>query len=277
MNYYEILGVATTSEPEVIEAAYRTLMKKYHPDRQRGNHIGANRRASELNEAYHVLSNPQRRQSYDCEMGKRPTIKQNEEGNKVEVSKGTNNSESAGIFSEILSPGPEIGPFYRPKKGLMILAGIIAPTLAIFYISTTYSSPSSAQPTDKSPEIPAKLIGNRLSVFCITNNTLNSVTYRVKWDGDIAESYELRPGYQKLHSYPYASNAVVSFSDNESNLGVSVNYVPVELLQSVKVNSIQSSTPASCVSKYVFEYKDLLQDGEQRSRYSRFGLYQSQN
>ena len=55
MNYYDILGVTETSEPEVIEAAYRALMKKYHPDRWTGEAERAENRAKLINEAYTAL------------------------------------------------------------------------------------------------------------------------------------------------------------------------------------------------------------------------------
>lgn len=47
-NYYEILQVTADAEPEVIEAAYKRLAFKYHPDRNPGSADG---RMRELNEA----------------------------------------------------------------------------------------------------------------------------------------------------------------------------------------------------------------------------------
>ena len=55
MNYYDILGVTETSEPEVIEAAYRALMKKYHPDRWTGEAERAENRAKLIDKAYTAL------------------------------------------------------------------------------------------------------------------------------------------------------------------------------------------------------------------------------
>lgn len=63
MNFYKILQVTEDAEPEVIEAAYRRLSTKYHPDR---NHSpNAETRMKELNEAYSVLGDPIRRREYD--------------------------------------------------------------------------------------------------------------------------------------------------------------------------------------------------------------------
>ena len=62
-DYYAILQVHPRAEPEVIEAAYRRLSRKYHPD-VRGQ-ADAGHRMRELNEAFEVLSDPARRRAYD--------------------------------------------------------------------------------------------------------------------------------------------------------------------------------------------------------------------
>jgi hypothetical protein len=62
-SLYQVLNVAASAEPEVIEAAYRTLMKKYHPDRAGESALRS--KASEINAAYSVLRDPHRRADYD--------------------------------------------------------------------------------------------------------------------------------------------------------------------------------------------------------------------
>ena len=59
-NYYDILEVSPRARPEVIEAAYRTLMKSYHPDKGNDGRV-----ALELNEAKEVLLDQKRRKEYD--------------------------------------------------------------------------------------------------------------------------------------------------------------------------------------------------------------------
>mgnify|MGYP001613465084 FL=1 len=62
-DYYAILQVDPRAEAEVIEAAYRRLAAKYHPD---VNHSPeALQRMKLLNAAYAVLSNPEKRNAYD--------------------------------------------------------------------------------------------------------------------------------------------------------------------------------------------------------------------
>ena len=54
-NYYEILEVDKNASEEVIEKAYKTLAKKYHPDLQ--NNSDCQDKMRQINEAYEILSN----------------------------------------------------------------------------------------------------------------------------------------------------------------------------------------------------------------------------
>ncbi len=60
-DYYLILQVQPSAEPEVIQAAYRRLARKYHPDVEENSPV----QMQELNEAYEVLSDPAKRADYD--------------------------------------------------------------------------------------------------------------------------------------------------------------------------------------------------------------------
>lgn len=68
-DYYKILEISPTASVEVLTQAYRTLVKKHHPDRyyssshkqQMGRHLQL------INEAYTILSDPKRREQYDTD------------------------------------------------------------------------------------------------------------------------------------------------------------------------------------------------------------------
>ncbi len=62
-DYYEILGVPRTATAEDLKAAYRKLAKQYHPDVNK--EAGAEEQFKEINEAYAVLSDEQKRAAYD--------------------------------------------------------------------------------------------------------------------------------------------------------------------------------------------------------------------
>lgn len=64
MDYYKVLGVAKTASPEEIKKAYRKLALKYHPDKNNGDKA-AEVKFKEINEAYAVLSNREKRHQYD--------------------------------------------------------------------------------------------------------------------------------------------------------------------------------------------------------------------
>ena len=63
-DYYEVLGVDKSADEATIKKAYRALAKKNHPDANPDD-PGAEERFKEINEAYQVLSNPQKRAQYD--------------------------------------------------------------------------------------------------------------------------------------------------------------------------------------------------------------------
>jgi curved DNA-binding protein CbpA len=63
-DYYEILQVSPNADEDVIQAAYKRLAFKWHPDKQPGNQSAADK-MKQLNVAYEVLSNPQKRRLYD--------------------------------------------------------------------------------------------------------------------------------------------------------------------------------------------------------------------
>src|SRR4030065_1138714 len=62
-DYYAVLGVSRGASQAEIKRAFRRLAMQYHPDRNRED--GAEERFKEVNEAFEVLSDPDRRASYD--------------------------------------------------------------------------------------------------------------------------------------------------------------------------------------------------------------------
>ena len=64
LDHYRTLGVHRDAEPEVIQAAYRAIVRRYHPDINRSD-SSAEERLKQANIAYEVLSDAQRRRTYN--------------------------------------------------------------------------------------------------------------------------------------------------------------------------------------------------------------------
>lgn len=64
-DYYQILGVPKNASQEQVKKAYRKLAMQYHPDRNPGKEQWANEKFKEINEAFGVIGDPQKRQQYD--------------------------------------------------------------------------------------------------------------------------------------------------------------------------------------------------------------------
>jgi curved DNA-binding protein CbpA len=63
-DYYRIMGLPGDASEEEIKRAYRKLAMQYHPDRNRDDPYSAER-LKEINDAYHVLGNKERKMTYD--------------------------------------------------------------------------------------------------------------------------------------------------------------------------------------------------------------------
>ena len=111
-DYYKVLGVSKDASPDDIKKAYRKLAIKYHPDKNPGNK-SAEEKFKEISNAYEVLSDPDKRKTYD---------QQGMEGVKDMGFQGfTNNDDIFSHFSDIFGDysfgmretGPERGADLR--------------------------------------------------------------------------------------------------------------------------------------------------------------------
>ncbi len=165
MDYYEILGVSRSSEKEVIDAAYRALMKKYHPDRWKGDSAVGQEKARQLNAAYETLGDPNMRAAYDHQCSKRSNEAPKEESQKASGSAASGAKDARPQDrSEPPAPSPrapsrERVPQSRSNKGGFALAGMIAAVIMLLalYLQTTDYSKTYAQEASAPPSAAAAI------------------------------------------------------------------------------------------------------------------------
>lgn len=101
---YDILEVSKKASKEIIEKAYKTLAKKYHPDLQdEKDRAYAEEKMKKINEAYEILSNDEKRSNYDRELEEKEQQRQREQQNvqnNTENIEHTNTSYTMNIKNE---------------------------------------------------------------------------------------------------------------------------------------------------------------------------------
>ncbi len=151
-DYYEILQVSPGAEQEVIEAAYRRLARKYHPDVN--SDPSAPGRMKQLNAAFAVLGDPTRRAAYDSHRNYSPPspdehASSDEDQNRADIE---NDDEEEG--EPYTTPYTPSRPSARPPKStptwVVVLGGLMGifvglPMLYLIFIDPRAGS-SSPQP-----------------------------------------------------------------------------------------------------------------------------------
>src|SRR5579864_1963892 len=101
-DYYALLGVDATADLEAIRAAYRTLAKQHHPDMAEGEDAQSTDRFLQIQEAYDVLRDVDRRAQYDLDLLVGEAAKQ-AQGREA---RGQEAQGPAGGFSDTPNRGP---------------------------------------------------------------------------------------------------------------------------------------------------------------------------
>lgn len=88
-DYYQILGVSKDADEATIKKAFRKLAKQYHPDTNVGN-AEAEKKFKEINEAYSILSDEEKRKAYDEEKCEQTKTANNSAKESKKTSRATN-------------------------------------------------------------------------------------------------------------------------------------------------------------------------------------------
>lgn len=117
VNYYKILQISPQASTEVIEAAYRALMKKHHPDKVDAAHKKeAEKEARRLNKAREILTDQTTRDSYDRDRLRR-------------------HAEKVSVSNPVVTPSPT-APKYNPPT---------PPSVRFESVTATYNPGGSSQ------------------------------------------------------------------------------------------------------------------------------------
>jgi curved DNA-binding protein CbpA len=129
-SLYDVLNVAPEAEAVVVEAAYKALIKKYHPDQAAGGAVS--RDAAAINEAFAVLKDPAKRADYDHRLWTK---------------------QQAQRLAGLQAGGAVRGPRFATAGG-WIVAGLLACALAAVALGKSLAPPTltaaaeAAQPAD---------------------------------------------------------------------------------------------------------------------------------
>ena len=94
LNLYEILEVSEKASKEVIEKAYHVLAKKYHPDlQQEVQKQEAEKKMKQINEAYEILSDEEKRKEYDITLEQERQMQKQQELQKLQRQKEESKSQ----------------------------------------------------------------------------------------------------------------------------------------------------------------------------------------
>jgi curved DNA-binding protein CbpA len=123
-DYYAILGCALNADQSVIQAAYRALAKKHHPDANQGSDE-SKAKFQEIQEAYEVLSNPTKRAYYD-------SMRSGTSGREYAPGEEHANDSSA-INAELQKRWEIVKEYYADADQIAIQLGELSPNLKLIF------------------------------------------------------------------------------------------------------------------------------------------------
>ncbi len=123
-DYYKVLGIERTADQKTISQTFRKLARQHHPDVNQGNKA-AEQRFKEINEAYQVLNDPEKRAKYDQILD----LRQHGGGWEELLRQGAGRRGDGGTFTVYGSPGDlgEFSEFFQQLFGGLGGAGFGGP------------------------------------------------------------------------------------------------------------------------------------------------------
>jgi hypothetical protein len=130
INLYEVLQVSSQASPEVIQAAYRVLARSYHPDVNASPN--AARLMRQLNAAYGVLGDPERRARYDT-FRARGRVSRVASATNPRPASGPARGTDGGVARSVVSQPVVIGSTYRYARAALAVVVLLAAVGAMIF------------------------------------------------------------------------------------------------------------------------------------------------
>jgi len=189
MSYYDILEVSPKASKEVIKNAYRALCKKYHPDMYKGDLKYAQEKMEEINLAYEVLMNDEKRLKYDYDNGFKidpnAPIEEKEIQSQINIKDEEKTSKEKKTIKDVIK-----------KKNVLIASAFLGLFIVAIFIGNIIASASSK---DK----------EKIDTTTDTSNTTTNNT----------DSTYTSPSTQNnsYYNYNYNSNTKENTNNNNNN------------------------------------------------------------
>ena len=204
-DYYKILQVAPDASTEVIQMAYKALAKKYHPDLNPGQEEAAQEKMKDVNEAYEILSDKDKRWQYDQIYYRQEKTEQKTSYSAPEPPKGaqTHSAQSRGKQTSAapVDPTPEDKEKTSSGKGCAKTGcGCLVVFVVLFILIGLFGGSSSDSDSDKKP----------------SSSDAASVTATSEMSVASSEAEEVKPEEELVYTLENLKKASSTYSKSEN-------------------------------------------------------------
>lgn len=204
-DYYKILRVAPDASTEVIQMAYKALAKKYHPDLNPGQEEAAQEKMKDVNEAYEILSDKDKRWQYDQIYYRQEKTEQKTSYSAPEPPKGaqSHSAQSKGEQTSAapVDPTPEDKEKVSSGKGCAKTGcGCLVVFVVLFILIGLFGGSSSDNDSDKKP----------------SSSDTASVTATSEMSVAASETEEVKPEEELVYTLENLENASSTYNKSEN-------------------------------------------------------------
>lgn len=204
-DYYKILQVAPDASPEVIQMAYKALAKKYHPDLNPGQEEAAQEKMKDVNEAYEILSDKDKRWQYDQIYYRQEKTAQKTSYTAPEPPKGAQThfaqSRDEQTSAAPVDPTPEDKEKASSGKGCAKTGcGCLVVFVVLFILIGLFGGSSSDNDSDKKP----------------SSSDAASVTATSEMSVAASETEEVKPEEELVYTLENLENASSTYNKSEN-------------------------------------------------------------